>query len=208
MTDTAKASITATVLVMVNAPVVSAGNDSYGDGFSDTFETAVGSDPAMAGSTPTGMPATAGGIQALTISKASIKLNFAKTSNDSISFSGTLAVPAGFNSNGAKTFFLTGGVAKTLTLTAKGSGISDGDSVKFSFKSKKHVVLASPAAMYHVNFKKCTFAALLASTGLTDGNAKAASVMVPFTFIFNNIVYQKTQTMSYTAKKGKIGSAK
>ena len=200
--------VSSTMTVQVNAAVVGAGIDSDGDGFSDSFESSVGTDSGSAGSTPTGMPITVAGVNALTIKKASIKLNFVKKGSDSISFSGTVAVPAGFNSNGAKTFFFAGGVVKTLTLTAKGGGVSGGDSVKVSFKSKKGVVQSTPTAKYSVNFKKGTFAATLAGAGLTNINAKAAPVSVPFTFIFNNVVYQKTQTMHYTARKGKMGVAK
>ena len=211
VSDGVNSPATAALSVIVNAAVaiVGTGPDSDGDGFSDSFETAVGTLPNDPTSTPTGMPATTGRIQTLIISKASIKLNFAKpVGNDSISFSGTMAVPAGFNASGAKTFFLAGGVAKTLTLTTKGSGVSGGDSVKVSFKSKKGVVLLTPAAKYSISFKKGTFASTLSGAGLTNNDAKAAPVMVPFTFIFNNVVYQKTQTMSYTAKMGKTGSAK
>ena len=207
-TDTTNVSINATVMVTVNAALVGTGPDSDGDGFSDSFETSVGTLPNDATSTPTGKPATPGGIQTQVISKASIKLNFAKpTGNDLISFSGTVAIPAGFNPVGAKTFFMAGGVAKTLLLTSKGSGVSGNDSIKVTLKSKKGVVLANTAAKYSVNFKKGTFAAMLAGAGLTNSDA-TTTVMVPFTFIINNTVYQKTQTMKYTAKKGKTGSAK
>ena len=206
--------VSSTLSVQVNAAVVGTGIDSDGDGFSDSFESGVGTDPGSAINTPTGTPITVDGVMTLTIKKASVKLNFAKSGgagakgSDSISFAGTVAVPAGFNSNGAKTFFIVGGVIKTLVLTAKGGGVSGGDSVKVSFKSKKGVVLATPTAKYSVNFKKGNFAATLAATGLTNSNVKAVPVTVPFTFIFNNVVYQKTQTMYYTARKGKMGVAK
>ena len=207
--DTNQVVAQANVQVTVVAPLVGTGPDSDGDGFSDSFETAVNTDPNVAASTPTGMPATAGGIKTLIISKALIKLNFAKTvGGDSISFSGMVAVPAGFNPNGAKTFFIAGGVIKTLSLTAKGKGVNGSDSIKVLLKSKAGAVLANPAAKYSVSFKKGTFAATLSATGLTNSAAKATPVMVPFTFIFNNIVYQKTQTMRYTAKMGKTGMAK
>ena len=209
VTDTVAASVSSSMLVTVNAAVVGTGPDSDGDGFSDSFETAAGTLPNDATSTPTGMPATAGGVQPLTITKASIKLNFAKpVGNDTVSFSGTVAVPAGFTANGSKTFFVVGGVAKTISLTSKGSGVSGTDSIKVTLKSKKSVVQANPAAKYSVNFKKGTFAATLIGAGLTNANAKDAPVMVPFTLIFNNIVYQKTQAMSYTATMGKTGMAK
>lgn len=209
VTDSTNAMVTSAVMVSVYAPpVVGSGIDSDGDGFSDSFETAVGTLPSDASSTPTGTTITVAGIQTLIILKASIKLNFAKPAgNDLISFSGTVPVPAGFNPTLAKSYYFVGGVIKTLALTAKGSGVSGGDSVKVTLKTTKGVVQANPAAKYSINFKKGTFAATLLNAGLTN-NDGTATVMVPFTFIYNNIVYQKTQTMIYTGKKGKTGSAK
>jgi hypothetical protein len=210
VSDGVNSPATAALSVTVNAAgsVVGSGPDSDGDGFSDSFETAVGTDPNNYASTPTGQPITIATLKPLTLSKASIKLNFAKTSSDSISFSGTVAVPAGFNPTAAKTYYYAGGVIEVLPLTAKGSGVSGGDSVKVALKSKGGAVLANPAAKYSVTFKNGSFASALAGAGLTNADAKALPVMVPFTFIFNNTVYQKTQTMSYTATKGRSGSAK
>lgn len=220
VTDTATGSATGNISVTVNplgtvgncsgnaTAIVGSGPDSDCDGFSDAFELAVGTDPNIGANTPTGTSITAADIQTLTISKASIKLNFAKANSDTISFSGTVAIPAGFNPGGAKTFFIAGGVIKTLTLTAKGRGLSGGDSIRVSLKLKKKIVQMNPVAKFSATFKKGQFAATLAGVGLTNANAKAAPVMVPFTFIFNNVVYQKTQAMSYTARKGKSGSAK
>ena len=201
-------SITSNVVVNVNAAIVGDGVDSDGDGFSDSFESGVGTDPNSASSTPTGAPITPSAVLALTVSKVSVKLNFAKTGNDSVTFSGTVPVPAGFKPLGAETFFFAGGIVKKLTLTVKGSAVSGGDSVKVALKEKKDVVLAAPTAKFSVSFKKGTFAATLASAGLTNADAKAVKVSVPLSFIFNNTVYQKTQTLSYTAKKGKTGIAK
>ena len=110
VTNAANVTVTATVQVMVNAPLVGTGVDSDGDGFSDAFETSVGTSPTDATSTPTGQPITPASIHTLTLTKAAIKLNFAKTGKDSISFMGTLAVPAGFNPNGAKIYFDVSGV--------------------------------------------------------------------------------------------------
>src|SRR5579862_380273 len=205
--DTHALSISSTVQVMVLAPLVGTGNDSDGDGFSDNFENAVGTDPLSAASTPSGQPITAATLQTLALSKPSIKLNLAKGGGDSIQFSGTLAVPAGFKTNGSKVYFDVGGVAKVLMLTPNGSVTNGGDTVKISIKAKKGAV-AAQTSKYEATFKKGTFAATLANFGLANDNVPAAPVMLPFTFIFNNIVYQKIQAMSYSATKDKSGTAK
>lgn len=207
--DASNASISGTMTVTINTTIVGMGPDSDGDGFSDSFEAAVGTDPSNPASTPTGGSITETGVQALSLTKSSIKLNFSKPAgNDSISFSGTVVIPAKFNPNGSIAYFFAGGVIKKLTLNARGRGISGGDSVKVSLKFYRGVVLADSAAKYRVSFNRGTFALTLADAGLTNDDVKDKLATVPFTFIFNNVVYQTTQTMSYTARNGKFGVAK
>lgn len=193
----------------VNAPLIGSGNDSDGDGFSDGFENLVGTNPSDAASTITGQPAGAGSILPLTVSKASIKLNFAKSGSDTIQFSGTLSVPAGFTLGGAKVSLDVSGVSRTFSLDAKGSAkAADGSAFKLSAKATKGKV-AAQTAKYAVTLPKGTFAATLAPTGLTGaGDAKGKSVKVAFTVVFNQMLLQKIQTMSFSAKKGKTGAAK
>ena len=206
VTDSINAAVSASVTVVVNAAVatVGSGPDSDGDGFSDSYETAVGSDPNNIASTATGQ--VAGTVQPLAISKASVKLNFAKP-NDAIAFSGTLSIPAGFKPNGSKVFFDFSGVAKTLTLTSKGSAKVGGDSMKITIKAKKGVVAAQTSA-YKVAFTKGNFAATLAGAGFTNATLTKSPVSVLVSLIFNGTVFQATKTLSYTAKQGKSGSAK
>jgi len=198
---------TVQVTVYAAAAIVGSGPDSDGDGFADAFETAVGTDPNSAASTPTGTAITAAALQALTMSTSSIKLNFAKTGSDTISFAGQLLVPMGFNPNGAKVYFDVGGVAKVLILNVKGSAKNGGDSVKVSINAKNSVV-AAQTAKYAVTFGKGSFATTLAAAGLTNASARNVPVSVKFTFIFDNAVLQTTKMMSYTAKMGKTGKGK
>jgi len=109
---------------------------------------------------------------------------------------------------GSATYFATGGVYKKLSLTNKGTGQNGDDSIKISLKSKSGIIQADPEAKFTVTFKKGTFAARVANTGLTSITAKKLPVSVPFTLIFNNLVYQKLQPMLYTSTVGKTGMAK
>jgi PKD repeat protein len=200
--------VSVTVCTGTSMALVGSGPDSDCDGFSDAFETALGFDPTNPTSNPLGRPITTADIHSLTLSKSSVKLNFKAAARDSIQFSGSLPIPAAFNSLNSKVYFDVGGVAKVLTLTAKGSAKTANDSVKLSIKTKKKVVLAQ-TAKYSVSFKNGTFATLFAASGLTNANVKTAiPVNLTYTFIFDATIYQKVQTMHYTAKKGKFGAAK
>ncbi len=207
--DDGVAPVTGSVEVTVTAAVIGEGPDSDGDGFSDSFETFAGTNPNSAASTPTGQPLTAGNIAGLVVTKAQIKLNFAKPGGDSISFSGTLNIPQGFNPNGAVVLIDAGGVLKKLTLGSKGSVKAGNDSFKLTLKSTKGVVQASPAAKFSAAFSKGTFAETLGTVSqLSNGTFKNALRPVAFSVVFNGTALKKGQLMHYTATLGKSGSAK
>ena len=120
VSDGTAAPIASSISVTIVTPLVGTGSDTDGDGFSDSFETAVGTLPGDATSTPFGGgPATA--PLPLTLSKPTFALNFAKAGTDAIKFGGTLDIPAGFVPTGKKVYVDVGGVAERFTLDSKGS---------------------------------------------------------------------------------------
>jgi autotransporter-associated beta strand protein len=199
--------VISSVLVVVNAPIVGEGKDSDGDGFSDDFETAAGTSPTDATSTPTGAAATA--PLALTISKIGITLNFAKAASDGITLSGTLPVPAGFSVAGKQVSLDIGGVPKAFTLTSKGMGLdASKNSFKIGIKASKGVVLAQ-TSKYSLKISKGTFAASFKDEGLVGtADDKGSPHKVVVTVVFNKMIFQKTQSVTFKAKKGKVGAAK
>ena len=209
VTDGVGGTVTQSVDLKVLGPVIGSGsNDSDGDGFSDGFETANSTSPTDAASTPFDNT-SAITFSALTVIKPSIALNFAKPNSDSIKFSGTLDVPAGFAGSGKHFYVVVGDLLKKFTLDGKNSAKTADGSVKLSIKASKGVV-AQQTGKYSVALSKGSFAVQLAPSGLT-GDADIttpASRSVPFAIFFNNKTFQKTQTMLYTAKKGKSGKAK
>ena len=212
ITDTTHPSITGSVQVQVNAgctgsavSLVGKGVDADCDGFSDAFESTLGFDSNDLTSNPLGRPITSVDILKLTITKASIKLNFKKPNKDSIQIMGKLAVPAGFVAKGSTVYFDVNGVAKKLTLTAKNAAKTSNDSMKISIKSKKHVV-AMQTAKFSATFKSGSFAAMLADT-LPNTTTKGTHVNVVMTVIFNQQIYQKSEPLNYKAKKGSSGTA-
>jgi hypothetical protein len=141
------------------------------------------------------------------VSSDSIKLNFAKAGADTIAFSGTLPIPAGFVATGAKVYFDVGGVVEIATLNASGSAKSGGNSVKIAIKSKNGMV-AAQTSRYMVSFTKGSFVTTLAGAGLANTSERNQIVPVKFTFIFNDTVYQKTQSLLYSAALNRSGSAR
>jgi PKD repeat protein len=208
VSDGVNPAVTGTVSVTVNAPatIVGTGPDTDGDGFSDSFETAVGTDPNSAASTPTGAPATAGAVKKLSVVKASIKLNFSKPGSDSIAISGGLLIPDGFNISGQTVFLDVGGVAKKFVLDGKGSSPKGNDLFAVAVKSGKGGTPLQ-VAKYSIKLSKGNFATALADDGLTNTTI-SKSVTIPVTVIFNGDILQKSLTQTYKATTGKSGATK
>ena len=198
VSDNLGGSASGNVFVNVVGPVIGFGLDSDGDGLSNDVETAVGVDTVL--------PAP---IMALNVSKASIMLNFAKLGKDVVSLSGTLAVPDAFMPAGQRIVIDVGGVAKGLALGSNGSASLNGDSFKLTLKRKHKAVQANPAARFTAKFKNGDFAGTLAATSnLTNDTLKRAPRPVVISAILNGVALQKVQPLSYTATKGKSGTAK
>ena len=209
VSDGTAAPVSGSIQISVVSPKVGTGNDTDGDGFSDAFENAVGTQANDATSTPIGGPATTVGN--LTVSKPSIALNFSKPGSDAIKFSGTLDVPAGFVGLGKNVYVDVGGVSErfavTKTNSAKGGLNGPADTIKISIKSSRGVVAAQKAA-FSVSLSKGSFQTQLADEQFTNGNVAGEKRTVVFTVLFNNTILQKSQDMFYTAKQGKTGKAK
>ncbi|HLX64748.1 MAG TPA: PKD domain-containing protein [Planctomycetota bacterium] len=203
VSDTRGGQITGTVQVSVKAPIVGIGNDSDGDGYSDTFEIQAGSDPNNAASVPGGV-SLANGTQTLNVTKLTTRLNFAHAGKDTITAAGTLPISAGFSVAGAYVASDIGGVPFIATLDSKGHG---GKAFKLTVKSIRGVVSAQ-SAKFTLTLPAGNYAATLANSGLTNTSVKAKSVTVVWSIIFNGAVYQAQRGGVYTATQNKMGSSK
>jgi hypothetical protein len=192
-------------------------NDTDGNGYADEIKAALGVSLTNPSATPLNMQA---GIapQTLTLSKLSVKLNFAKTSgNDQIMASGSLPMPSGFAASSQTVVVDVGGVVKVFTLNSKGKGAAAAgypavtsavnDHFGLKFKSKKGVIGAQTGS-FTAQFNKGNFASSFADVGLVgSASVKQVTRTVPVIILFNSQMYQTAQAVQYTATANKAGLA-
>jgi sugar lactone lactonase YvrE len=182
-------------------------SDSDNDGFPDEIEIALGSNPTDAQDRPFGLP-KADVATGLSVVKLGIKLNFAKSGNDSISLSGLMPVPAAFQATGQRVIVDVGGVIKAFTLDAKGaSPRNPAESCKLAIKAKQGVVFEQ-SAKFTMKLAHGSFADALKDDNLRNATTKGENVSVPLAVIFNNKLYKLVVARTYTAREGKTGMAK
>jgi len=183
------------------------GGDTDGDGFPNELEDALGTSPSDPNSTPFG-GAPAGTSQPLTLTKFSLRMDFARDARDQLSLAGTLPVPASYDPTDKSVGVFVGGVAAGFTLNAKGASPRGNNAFKLLLKKKKGVVDAQNAK-FMATFGKGTFRTQLADEKL-DGSADARGETrsVNAIVLFNQTAYQATLNLSFSARKGKSGMAK
>jgi len=206
VSDAAGGFASSSVTVSAAAPLIGEGPDSDGDGVSDDVETELGTSPSDATSTPLGAALSPDIFQPLNITKAMVKLNFAKPLSDSLSISGTLHIYANFNPAGKRASMIVGNIVRAWDLNAKGQAKTLDSAFKLQIKAKKKVVLEQDAK-FTASFKKVPLVAPLANA-LKNADAKNLSSSVTFNLIMNQIVYRKVQPLTYSAKKDKSLMAK
>lgn len=199
--DGISTAVTGTTSVTIVAASVGTGVDSDGDGFSDSFETAAGSDPLSALTTPLGGASADEATLSLPDVKLAIALNFAKANSDAYALAGTLLVPEGYTPAGKSAVVDVGGITKVFTLTSAGSATSGVSAIKIAIKG------SASTAKFSVKSGKSALAATLLDEGLVNATT-TANVNVPITVVFGNLVFAKTQTLSYKAAANKAGKTK
>jgi hypothetical protein len=201
-TDAFGNSLSTTITVIVAAPIVGTGTDSTGTGYSDSFLAATG--------LVSSQPATADAVQTLAVPSMSIKLDFTKPGNDSISMNGALAIPAGFTVKGQLVAIDIGGVMASFTLDANGASTPKSNNLfEVGVKSTKGVV-KTQTAKYAVKLTKGSFATALGLAKGATSKPTTTSATSPVTVIFNGAILQNNVKLSYkaTSKNGAATTAK
>jgi hypothetical protein len=192
-------------------------NDTDGNGYPDEIKTALGVSLTNSSATPLNMQV---GIapQALTLSKLSVKLNFAKAGgNDQIMAGGSLPIPSGFVASSQTVVVDVGGVVKIFTLTSKGKGVATtgypaatsakNDHFALKFKTVKGKV-NQQTGTFTAQFNKGAFASSFTDVGLLgSASVKKVARIVPVVILFNNQMFQAAQAVQYTATANKTGLA-
>ena len=204
VSDTRGGSIQGSAAIQINAPVVGIGNDSDGDGFSDDFENAFGSDPNNPLSTPLNGQFAASAQQPLNVQKLVTRLNFIRKGNDSIQMRGLLVLQAGFVPAGSKLAVDIAGVNRVFQLDAHGHA-KGGFSLQL--KTIKGVVNAQ-VAPFTLSLIRGDFTALLARSGLANSEIKSRPLALNVALVFNGTVYQANVPQIYSAHAGRNGSTK
>jgi hypothetical protein len=173
-------------------------DDTDGDGFSDDVETAFGSNPADATSTPF-EGAGPGTAKSFKSPKAQITLDFKRTNRDEITFSAVLPLAKSFKPKGQRIVLDVGGVVAGATLSKSGKG--SGGGAKFTLTPGNRKLLT-------VKFSKGDFEAAFADEGLTNQDATKAAKTVVVNLYLDGSLYTLTKAGQYTAKLDEKGQFK
>jgi sugar lactone lactonase YvrE len=198
--DDAGAAVVGSVGVTIRAPLVGTGDDRDGDGFSDAFETSVGTSALDATSTPlAGAPVER--LEPLTVSGLRIALRFTKPSRDAIALRASVPFRTGAGLAGAPVIVDVGGVTAVFRLGPRGKAGGPG--------RRLAVKRASGRATCALDLKRGDFAATLAAAGLeADVEAKTVTRQVRVVVLFDGAVYAADVPLAYTTRGGRAGMAR
>jgi len=174
--------------------------DSDGDGFPDAVELAANTSATDANATPFGgVPAT--NSQALTVTKASIGLNFKTTLRDTFSLAGTIPATDVFLVEGQTAIVDFGGLVRVFTLASNGTGVDRDAKAKVGPKVSKGVL------KFAFSGSKGSFQDSFDDELLTnrDTVTTGENVTVLATVYLMSAKYMAPLTLIYKAKAGKSG---
>jgi hypothetical protein len=139
--------------------------------------------------------------------KATISLNFKKTSADKVNWNGSITIGAGLSLKGLPVTIDVGGASQTFVLNKSGKG-NNGSGNKFSLQPKlKNGVTKAGTVKFSFQLKG-DFKAIFADYGLVNATVSNVPVTVPVSFTAGPQTYATEQNFTYKATQGKTGTAK
>lgn len=195
------ATATVDVTVVAGGKVAGTGPDSDGDGYSDSLETLLGSDPASPTSTPLGLGPNTNAPFAF-VKSLRMKLNFRATGRDRIRLLADLPIPDVFSFAGQEVVVDIGGVQLRFTLDDRGRGKAGNVSIRFG-RPKLGFSTVRLARGFVGDYK----GALETVSSLNNANVDGEPRTVRVTFLFNGKAHVSDVSVQYTAKQNVRGKA-
>jgi len=143
----------------------------------------------------------------MSIGKAQIALDFSSpdATGDSVKILGKFALPDNFKVEGQRAMVDIGGLVRSFTLAADGSGTTTDGTFKLTVKTSKGVV-KKQSAPFTLTLSGGNYKMFFAGEGLT-ATAPKGKRTVDIQLVVGNSVGEVFKTLSYS-KSGNIGTAK
>jgi hypothetical protein len=144
-----------------------------------------------------------------TLKKATVKLKFNKTGQDTVQWKGNVTIGAGISLQGLPVTVDFGGIVESFFLNKSGSA-NDGGGNKFNLQAKLQNGLTKAANVKFSFNLKGDLQGTLAAYGLTNADADDVSVTIPLTISVgtSGAGYAVDQAFTWNATAEKSGTAK
>ncbi len=146
------------------------------------------------------------GATPFTFTKGTVKFNFAKQNQDSLSLSGTIPLGAGFNPANKEVQVIFAGYIRKFTIDAKGKS-----ALKLSGKKNKDGSFKDASLKFTLSLSKSLIFPSCRDAGyFTDNTDKKGATItdIPAALLVDNVVFSAKLKAAYKAAEGKGGSGK
>jgi|GEM_PF-3599201 len=175
--------------------VVGSNADFDGDGFPNSMEMKLGTDPNLASS----LPFSGAGLvpKLMGLSKFALKLSFSASPKDSLTVNGFFE---GTEVAGQTLTLDVGGIAEEFVLDLKGKSPKANNTL--------NAVTKNGQVQFKASFKKADFSDEVIDEGLIDSDLKSTLKSIVVTVLYKDQIYTKEQFVEYTGRRSRSGSTR